>query len=103
MIYLKKKNKMNKAKLLKGEKSMYMILLGIIISIPVLNVFTSSMLSESSTKVEKLKIKIRNQKVINEGLSMQIDELASLDNIKIVAEQYGLSYINGNIKTVSDK
>ena len=96
-----KKVKTKRAKLLKGEKFMYGILVGILVFFPIANVFTSSMLSESNTKVERLKNKIDKQKTVNEGLSMQVDELASLDNIKIVAEEYGLSYTNGNIKTIS--
>ena len=31
---------------------------------------------------------------------MQINELASLENIQAVASEYGLSYINDNIKTI---
>ena len=34
---------------------------------------------------------------------MQIDELASLENIQKIAEEYGLSYINDNIKIVSSE
>ena len=95
------KKKTKRTRFLKGEKLMYGILIGIIVCFPIANVFTSSMLSESNTKVERLKNKINEQKTTNEGLSMQVDELASLDNIKSVAEQYGLSYKNGNIKTIS--
>ena len=31
---------------------------------------------------------------------MKVNELASLDNIKTVAEQQGLSYNNNNIKSI---
>ena len=34
---------------------------------------------------------------------MQIDELASLENIQNVADNFGLSYNNSNIKSVGEK
>ncbi|MBQ4061132.1 MAG: hypothetical protein IJD46_03810, partial [Bacilli bacterium] len=60
------------------------------------------LLSESNIEVEKIKSKIDKQTSTNESLSMQINELASLENIQEVASKYGLSYINDNIKTISE-
>ena len=97
---MKKKNK--KVKLLKGEKAMYVLLLFLLIAIPVFNVFTSSMLSETNNEVEKITKNIERQELTNHGLSMQIDELASLENIQTIAENHGLSYNNSNIKTVGE-
>ena len=97
---MKKKNK--KLKLLKGEKAMYVLLLFLLITIPVFNVFTSSMLSETNNEVEKITKNIERQELTNQGLSMQIDELASLENIQTIAENHGLSYNNSNIKTVGE-
>ena len=93
--------KRNQVKLLKGEKFMYFLLLTLIIAVPLFNVYTSSLLSESNNKVEKLKNNIEKQDHINQSLSMQIDELVSLENIQSIAQTYGLSYNNGNIKTIS--
>ena len=93
---MKKKSK--KVKLLKGEKAMYVLLLFLLITIPVFNVFTSSMLSETNNEVEKITKNIERQELTNQGLSMQIDELASLENIQTIAENHGLSYNNSNIK-----
>lgn len=87
-------------KLLKGEKFMYGLLLLLIIAIPMFNVYTSSLLSQTNNEVEKIKKNIERQELTNQGLSMQIDELASLENIQNIAKEYGLSYINGNIKSV---
>ena len=92
---MKKKSK--KVKLLKGEKAMYVLLLFLLITIPVFNVFTSSMLSETNNEVEKITKNIERQE-----LTMQIDELASLENIQTIAENHGLSYNNSNIKTVGE-
>lgn len=95
-----KKNK--KLKLLKGEKSMYVLLLFLLLAIPMFNVYTSSLLSETNNEVEKLNKNIEKQELVNQGLSMQIDELASLENIQSIAEENGLSYNNSNIKSVGE-
>ena len=96
------KNK-KKLKLLKGEKFMYCLLVVLLLAIPMFNVYTSSLLSETNNELEKLKSNIEDQELTNQSLSMQIDELASLENIEKIAEEYGLSYINDNIKIVSSK
>ena len=95
-----KKNK--KVKLLKGEKAMYVLLLFLLLAIPMFNVYTSSLLSETNNEVEKLNKNIEKQELVNQGLSMQIDELASLENIQSIAEENGLSYNNSNIKSVGE-
>ncbi len=92
-----------KVKLLKGEKMMYTLLLVLIVAIPLFNVYTSSLLSETNNEVEKFRKNIERQELVNQGLSMQIDELASLENIQNVADNFGLSYNNSNIKSVGEK
>ena len=92
-----------KVKLLKGEKMMYTLLLVLIVAIPLFNVYTSSLLSETNNEVEKFRKNIESQELVNQGLSMQIDELASLENIQNVADNFGLSYNNSNIKSVGEK
>lgn len=93
--------KTKKLKLLKGEKFMYGLIIMLLLAIPMFNVYTSSLLSETNNEVEKLKNDIESQKLVNQGLTMQVDELASLENIQKIAEEYGLSYVNGNIKIIS--
>ena len=93
-------NKGKRIKLLKGEKLMYFILVLLVLAIPTFNVYTSSLLSETNTEVERLKNKIAKQENANQSLSMQVDELVSLENIQSIAESYGLSYNNGNIKSI---
>lgn len=90
-----------KFKLLKGEKFMYGLIIVLLLAIPMFNVYTSSLLSETNNTVEKLKNNIEKQKLVNQSLSMQVDELASLENIQKIAEEYGLSYVNSNIKIIS--
>lgn len=94
--------KSKKVKLLKGEKMMYALLVFLLLAIPIFNVFTSSLLSETNNEVEKITKNIEHQELVNQGLSMQIDELASLENIQSIAENHGLSYNNSNIKSVGE-
>ena len=91
-----------KVKLLKGEKMMYILLLFLVMAIPIFNVYNSSLLSETNNEVEKIKKNIEKQELVNQGLTMQIDELASLENIQTIAESHGLSYNNSNIKSVGE-
>lgn len=93
--------KTKKLKLLKGEKFMYGLIIILLLAIPMFNVYTSSLLSETNNEVEKLKNDIESQKLVNQSLTMQVDELASLENIQKIAEEYGLSYVNSNIKIIS--
>jgi hypothetical protein len=48
----------------------------------------------------KTKREISTQEKKNESLAMKVNELASLDNIKAVADLEGLSYNNDNIKLI---
>lgn len=91
------RKKGKKLKLLRGEKAMYLLIVLLVALIPLVNVFTSAALTKTNIAVEELKTDIENQKSANQSLSMQIDELASLENIKAVAKEYGLSYDNTNI------
>ena len=97
-----KNKKTKKLKLLKGEKLMYGILVLLVVLIPIANVFTQALLSETNIRVEKIESKIKKQTATNESLAMQIDELVSIDNIQKVADLYGLSYNSDNIATVAE-
>ncbi len=95
--------KVKRIKLLKGEKFMVSLgLLFLLVIMPLSWVYTKALLSESSIELEKIKYKIEKQNNTNEALGMQIDELASIDNIQDIASSSGLSYNNNNIKTISD-
>ena len=92
--------KKKKLKLLKGEKMMYALLIALLIAIPMFNVYSSSMVAKTNNEVEKIKRNIEKQQLVNQSLSMQIDELASFENIQSIAQAYGLSYNNSNIKSM---
>ncbi len=96
------RKKTTKIKLLKGEKLMYFLLFLVMLLIPIGNVLTQALLSETNIEVEKLENKIVNQEKTNQSLDMQINELASLENVKAIADEYGLSYNNDNIKNMNE-
>ena len=96
------RSKAKKIKFLKGEKLMYLLLAFLILAIPISNVLTQALLSESNIEVSKLQNKIEKQEKTNESLNMQINELASLENIKALADELGLSYNNNNIKNITE-
>ena len=95
--------KVKRIKLLKGEKFMafLVVLFGFVI-MPASWIYTKALLSESNINLEKKKTKIERQNDRNEALGMQIDELASIDNIQDIASSSGLSYNNNNIKNITD-
>ncbi len=95
--------KVKRIKLLKGEKFMafLVVLFGFVI-MPASWIYTKALLSESNINLEKIKTKIERQNDRNEALGMQIDELASIDNIQDIASSSGLSYNNNNIKNITD-
>lgn len=97
-----RKAKTKRIKFLKGEKIMYVLLMFLVLAIPICNVFTQAKLSESNIAVSRLNSKIEAQEKVNESLNMQINELASLENIKALADDLGLSYNNNNIKNINE-
>ena len=95
--------KVKRIKFLKSEKIMFflsIIIVGIIM--PAFFVYTKATLSKTNINLEQIKTKIANQEDNNQALNMQIDELASLDNIQNIANSIGLSYNNSNIKTINE-
>ena len=89
-------------KVLKGEKIVYMLILFSIVLFPISTVFTKAILSETNISLEQMKSKIERQEGVNESLSMQVDELASLDKIQEVAYEKGMAYDNNNIKNINE-
>ena len=95
-----RKTRNKKVTMLRGEKFMYVLIVLALIAFPISTVFTKAVLSETNISLEQMKSKIETQEGINESLSMQVDELASLDKIQEVATSQGLTYNNDNIKNV---
>lgn len=87
-------------KISKFEKLLYSLAIFLLVISPVSIVFSKATLAQVNFEVEKQKKEIEKQKKTNESIAMTIDELASLTKIQQVAEEQGLSYNNGNIKSV---
>ncbi len=87
-------------KVLKGEKIVYVLIAIVVFLFPISTVFTKAVLSETNISLERMKTRVTKQEEVNESLSMQVDELASLDKIQEVAANKGLSYNNTNIKNI---
>ena len=95
--------KTNKNRIFGKEKSSFMIIILILLAIPVCSVYTKAILSSSNIALEEIKSEIKEQEGINEGLRMEISELASLDKIQTIAAEKGLTYENSNIKVVTNE
>ncbi len=98
-----KKQTNKKEKIFAGERIIYMTIIFILLAIPVCNVYTKAILSSSNIALEQTKNKIKDQESINDGLKMEISELASLDKIQVIATENGLTYENNNIKVVTSE
>lgn len=94
--------KRERKKKLKTEGMVIIALCLVLLAIPVINVYTKAILSESNIELEEVKSNIKEQEGINNSLKMEISELASLDKIQIVASENGLTYQNNNIKVVTN-
>ena len=92
-----------KQKRFSGERTIWLILGLILLAIPICNVYTKAILSETNISLEEMKNSIKEQEGINDSLKMEISELASLDKIQAVATENGLSYQNANIKVVTSE
>ena len=92
-----KKTTSPKTKFRKGEMPILFFIAVFALLTPLFIVYSYASLSSSNIEVEKLKKEIEKQENVNAGLSMQVDELASLSNIQDIAKEYGLSYNNDNI------
>ncbi len=97
---MKKTTSPVKMKKRKGEKFLITLIILFGILTPLMIVYTSATLASSNIEVEKLKQQIETQENINSGLSMQVDELASLSTIQNVAKENGLNYNNDNIVVI---
>lgn len=101
---MKNKKVMKKQlKMGKFEKLLYVFTILLVLSCPLMIVFSQATLSKINYEVEKTKKKIVAQEKKNESLTMKINELASLDKIQEVADSEGLSYNNDNIKIIDEK
>ena len=95
-----KKNKKKKKMFTKLErflyKSSFVIMFFLILGI----VFTSASVSKLNIELQEMSMEVDSQQDTNQSLAMKINEMASLENIKIISKNLGLTYNNDNIKTI---
>ncbi len=89
-----------KVKLHTIDRLMIGLIVLLLVSSPIVIVYSKSVLSKSNIEVERIKNKIDKQETINESITMKINELASLSNIQDVAREFGLTYQQDNIIVV---
>ena len=102
---MKKNNKKKKysVKLAKFERKFTLFGTCAMLLLWVISFFAKVSLSSINVEVERLNDKVTKQEKINQGLTMKINELASLENIQSVANIEGLAYNNSNIVIVNNK
>lgn len=100
---MRKRKVKKQLKMTKFERFLYTLAVFLLLVSPISIVFSKATLAKVNFEVEQEKRQIEEQEKTNEGLSMTIDELASLAKVQEVAQQQGLSYNNNNIKIISDK
>ncbi len=90
----------NKIKIPFIEVFLWGIVVLLLLAIPITSVYVKAVLSETNIALQSAKDDLEKQANTNEGLKMEINELASLDKIQLVANENGLSYNNNNVIVV---
>jgi cell division protein FtsL len=96
------KKKVEKKKMFEQERTYWFIIALILFAIPIANVYTKAILSETNIELEEAIEDVEKQKNTNDSLRTEIYELASLDKIQLVAQEDGLQYNNENIIVVTE-
>ena len=93
--------KKRKVRLFRIERMLIKFCFILVLIFQISSVLSKATLSNMNLEVEKLKREINTQKNTNESLSMKVNELKSMANITIVAENEGLSYNSDNVKVIT--
>ena len=95
---MKKKKKVNKN--IRSEKRLYRFFVIITVFLVVGIIYSRAMLSKINLEIQELSSIIKEENDDNQSLAMKINEMVSLDKIRTVSNELGLSYNNKNIKSV---
>lgn len=97
---------MNKKKkkrgITRGEKMLYKLSTFMVIFLVIGIILSKSSLSQINVELQKLENQVANKSDENQSLVMKINEMVSLEKIKHISNEQGLTYNNENIKTVID-
>ncbi len=91
------KKKSEEPKVTRKEVLLISTIILLLVLIPLINVYSKALVSETNIELEKINNNIKKQESINESLNMKISELTSLEKIQEIAKKYGLTYNNDNI------
>lgn len=95
-----KKKKKKKKNTINIENLLYRLCITITIALIVGLVCSETTLAQVNLDVQRKEKEVLVQKKRLESLEMKIDEMTSLDRIKEISEEYGLSYHSQNIRTI---
>ncbi|MFV0274999.1 MAG: cell division protein FtsL [Bacilli bacterium] len=84
----------------KGKRSLMFFIYLFVFMSPLAIIAMKASITKANINYEKVNKEYANISEVNINLEMKINELASLDRIREVAESYGLAYNNENIKNV---
>lgn len=94
-------NKKKKKKgITRGEKILYKLSTFMVIFLVIGIILSKSSLSQINVELQKLENQVANKSDENQSLVMKINEMVSLEKIKHISNEQGLTYNNENIKTV---
>ncbi len=95
---------MNKKKkkrgITRGEKMLYKLSTFMVIFLVIGIILSKSSLSQINVELQKLENQAADKSDVNQSLVMKINEMVSLEKIKHISNEQGLTYNNANIKTV---
>ena len=95
---------MNKKKkkrgITRGEQMLYKFSTFMVIFLVIGIILSKSSLSQINVELQKLENQAANKSDENQSLVMKINEMVSLEKIKHISNEQGLTYNNENIKTV---
>lgn len=95
---------MNKKKkkrgITRGEKMLYKLSTFMVIFLVIGIILSKSSLSQINVELQKLENQAADKSDENQSLVMKINEMVSLEKIKHISNEQGLTYNNANIKTV---
>ena len=92
------KKKVNKR--LKREKALYRCFVVVSIFLVLGIIYSRATLGKINLEIQELSDIIKDSSEDNQSLAMKINELVSLEKIKTISNEQGLSFNNNNIKTV---
>ena len=95
---MSKKNKINKR--VKRERALYRCFVFVSVLLIVGIIYSRATLGKINLEIQELSDIIKEENDDNQSLAMKINEMVSLDKIREVSNEQGLTYNNNNIKSV---